>query len=133
MYNSGDQDFTAQLTEIISKKPDLLYVPADFAEGSHHHEAGRELGAEFQIMGGDAMDNRDRQDRRDAVGFIHTTFPYDPSMTGMSDIAKSFTENWKKAPRQGSQRQRRSLGYDSYMLVANAIKVAEVHRARCHP
>ncbi len=34
MYNSGDQDFTAQLTEIISKKPDLLYIPADFAEGA---------------------------------------------------------------------------------------------------
>ncbi|HOO88773.1 MAG TPA: ABC transporter substrate-binding protein, partial [Synergistales bacterium] len=56
-YNSGDQDFTAQLTEIISQNPDLLFIPADFAEGAIIMKQARELGAEFQIMGGDAMDN----------------------------------------------------------------------------
>ena len=126
MYNSGDQDFTAQLTEIISKKPDLLYIPADFAEGAIIMKQARELGAEFQIMGGDAMDNPEIvKIGGDAVeGFIHTTFPYDPSMTGMSDIAKTFTENWTKAHPDKDPNVNAALGYDSYMLVANAIKVA---------
>jgi branched-chain amino acid transport system substrate-binding protein len=126
MYNSGDQDFTAQLTEIISKKPDILFIPADFAEGAIIMKQARELGAEFQIMGGDAMDNPEIvKIGGDAVeGFIHTTFPYDPSMTDMSDIAKTFTENWKKANPDKDPNVNAALGYDSYMLVANAIKTA---------
>ena len=125
-YNSGDQDFTAQLTEIISQNPDLLFIPADFAEGAIIMKQARELGAEFQIMGGDAMDNPEIvKIGGDAVeGFIHTTFPYDPSMTGMSDIAKTFTENWTKAHPDKDPNVNAALGYDSYMLVANAIKVA---------
>ena len=33
-YSSGDQDFTAQLTELIAKKPDIVFMPAYFAEGA---------------------------------------------------------------------------------------------------
>lgn len=126
MYNSGDQDFTAQLTEIISKSPDLLFIPADFAEGAIIMKQARELGAEFQIMGGDAMDNPEIVNiGGEAVeGFIHTTFPYDPSMTEMSDIAKTFTENWKKAHPDKDPNVNAALGYDSYMLVVNAIERA---------
>ncbi len=126
MYNSGDQDFTAQLTEIISKKPDLLYIPADFAEGAIIMKQARELGAEFQIMGGDAMDNPEIvKIGGDAVeGFIHTTFPYDPSMPDMNPVAQKFTEEWKKINPDKDPNVNAALGYDSYMLVANAIKVA---------
>ena len=125
-YNSGDQDFTAQLTEIISKKPDLLYIPADFAEGAIIMKQAQELGAKFQVMGGDAMDNPEIvKIGGDAVeGFIHTTFPYDPSMTEMSPIASTFTENWKKLHPEKDPNVNAALGYDSYMLIINAIKTA---------
>jgi branched-chain amino acid transport system substrate-binding protein len=125
-YNSGDQDFTAQLTEIISKKPDVLFLPADFAEGAIVMKQARELGAKFQIMGGDAMDNPEIVKIGGAAveGFIHTTFPYDPSMKDMSDIAKKFTENWKKAFPDKDPNVNAALGYDSYMLVAHAITTA---------
>ncbi|HCL78753.1 MAG TPA: branched-chain amino acid ABC transporter substrate-binding protein [Synergistaceae bacterium] len=125
-YNSGDQDFTAQLTEIISKKPELLFIPADFAEGAIIMKQARELGAEFQIMGGDAMDNPELvKIGGDAVnGFIHTTFPYDATMKDMSPLAATFTENWKKIHPDKAPNVNAALGYDSYMLVANAIKTA---------
>ena len=125
-YNSGDQDFTAQLTEIISKKPDVLFLPADFAEGAIIMKQARELGAKFQIMGGDAMDNPEIVKIGGAAveGFIHTTFPYDPSMKDMSDIAKKFTENWKKAFPDKEPNVNAALGYDSFMLLADAIKRA---------
>jgi len=125
-YNSGDQDFTAQLTEIISQNPDLLFIPADFAEGAIIMKQARELGAEFQIMGGDAMDNPEIVNiGGDAVeGFIHTTFPYDPSMADMSPIAKTFTENWTKNNPDKAPNVNAALGYDSYMLVVDAIKRA---------
>ena len=125
-YNSGDQDFTAQLTEIISKKPDVLFIPSYFAEGAIVMKQARELGAKFQIMGGDAMDNPEIVKLGGAAveGFIHTTFPYDPSMKDMSDIAKKFTENWKKAFPDKEPNVNAALGYDSFMLLADAIKRA---------
>ena len=125
-YNSGDQDFTAQLTEIISKKPDVLFIPSYFAEGAIIMKQARELGAEFQIMGGDAMDNPEIVKLGgDAVeGFIHTTFPYDPSMKDMSPVAKTFTENWKKAHPDKEPNVNAALGYDSFLLVVDAIKRA---------
>ncbi|MDD2206184.1 MAG: ABC transporter substrate-binding protein [Aminobacterium sp.] len=125
-YNTGDQDFTAQLTEIISKKPGIMFIPSYFAEGAIIMKQAAELGAEFKIMGGDAMDNPEIVTiGGEAVeGFMHTTFPYDPSMKDMSPLAKQFTENWKKAHPDKDPNVNAALGYDSYLLVIDAIKRA---------
>jgi len=125
-YQAGDQDFTAQLTEIISKKPDVLFIPSYFAEGAIIMKQAKELGATFRIMGGDAMDNPKIVEIGGAAveGFVHTTFPYDPSMTDMSPIAKKFTENWKKAFPTKEPNVNAALGYDTYLMVLDAIKRA---------
>jgi len=125
-YQAGDQDFTAQLTEIISKKPDVLFIPSYFAEGAIIMKQAKELGAAFRIMGGDAMDNPKIVEIGGAAveGFVHTTFPYDPSMKDMSPIAKKFTENWKKACPAKEPNVNAALGYDTYLMVLDAIKRA---------
>jgi branched-chain amino acid transport system substrate-binding protein len=125
-YNSGDQDFTAQLTEIISKEPDVMFIPAYFSEGAIIMKQAQELGAEFQIMGGDAMDNpKIVEIGGDAVeGFVHTTFPYDPSMEDMNPTAQKFTENWKDNHPDQDPNVNAALGYDSYMILIDAIKRA---------
>jgi branched-chain amino acid transport system substrate-binding protein len=125
-YQAGDQDFTAQLTEIISKKPDVLFIPSYFAEGAIIMKQAKELGAKFQIMGGDAMDNPQIVEIGGSAveGFVHTTFPYDPSMQNMSPMAKKFTENWKKAFPGKEPNVNAALGYDTYLLVLDAIKRA---------
>jgi len=125
-YQAGDQDFTAQLTEITSKKPDVLFIPSYFAEGAIIMKQVKELGAKFQVMGGDAMDNPQIVEIGGAAveGFVHTTFPYDPSMKNMSPMAKKFTENWKKAFPSKEPNVNAALGYDTYLLVLDAIKRA---------
>ncbi|MDR2180108.1 MAG: ABC transporter substrate-binding protein [Synergistaceae bacterium] len=125
-YQSGDQDFTAQLTEIISKAPDIVFIPAYFAEGAIILKQARELGATFRFMGGDAMDNPEIITLGgDAVdGFLHTTFAYDPSMKEMNPVAKKFTENWKAAYPDKDPNVNAALGYDAYLLVVDAIKRA---------
>ena len=125
-YNSGDQDFTAQLTEIISKKPDVLFIPSYFAEGAIIMKQAKELGGKFKIMGGDAMDNPDIVKIGGAAveGFAYTTFPYDPTMKDMNPVAKKFTANWKKAFPKKDPNVNSALGYDSYMLIMDAIKRA---------
>lgn len=125
-YQSGDQDFTAQLTQIISKKPDVLFIPSYFAEGAIIMKQVKELGGTFKIMGGDAMDNpKITEIGGNAVeGFLHTTFPYDPSMKDMTPMAKQFTENWKKLHPTKEPNVNAALGYDSYMIALDAIKRA---------
>ena len=123
-YNSGDQDFTAQLTEIISKAPDVLFIPAYFAEGGIIMKQARELGAKFRLMGGDAMDNPETVSIAGAAaeGFIHTSFPYDPGMPNMNDQAKAFTAAWNKAYPDKAPNVNAALGYASYVMIADAIK-----------
>ena len=122
-YQSGDTDFTSQLTELIGKGPDLVFIPAYFAEGAVIMKQARELGATFRFMGGDAMDNPEIVTLGgDAVdGFLHTTFAYDPSMPNMNEIQKAFTKDWEvmyagKAPNANA-----ALGHDAYVLIREAI------------
>lgn len=125
-YQSGDQDFTAQLTEIISKKPDVLFIPSYFAEGAIIMKQAQELGAKFKIMGGDAMDNPKIVEIGGSAveGFVQTTFPYDPSMKDMNKVAAQFTENWKKMYPDKEPNVNAALGYDAYMIIIDAIKRA---------
>jgi branched-chain amino acid transport system substrate-binding protein len=126
-YQSGDQDFTAQLTKIIAEKPDVLFIPSYFAEGAIIMKQARELGATFKIMGGDAMDNPEitKIGGKAVEGFVQTTFPYDPSMKNMNATAKKFTEEWKKTHAADKDPNvNAALGYDAYMIILDAIKRA---------
>ena len=125
-YQKGDQDFTAQLTEIISKNPDILYIPANFAEGAIIMRQARELGATFAMLGGDAMDNPEMVSiGGDAVeGFSYTTFAYSPNMPEemMSPIQKQFTQQWRETYPDKDPAALTGCGYDAYLLIYNAIK-----------
>ena len=125
-YQSGDQDFTAQLTKIISEKPDVLFIPSYFAEGAIIMKQAAELGAKFKIMGGDAMDNPEITaiGGKAVEGFTHTTFPYDPSMKNMSPMAKKFTDDWRAQYPKKEPNVNSALGYDAYMIIIDAIKRA---------
>ncbi len=122
-YSSGDSDFTAQLTEIISKKPDVVFMPAYFAEGAIIMKQARELGGTFTFMGADAMDHPDTLTIAGdaAEGFIHTAFPYDMHMADMSPEAKAFTEAWAKAYPDKAPNANATLGYNTYIMVMDAI------------
>ena len=125
-YQSGDLDFTAQLTQIISQKQDMLFIPSYFAEGAIIMKQAVELGANFTIMGGDAMDNpKIIEIGGSAVeGFVHTTFPYDPYMKDMNNVALKFTNTWRRQYPQKEPNVNAALGYDAYMMVIDAIKRA---------
>ena len=122
-YQSGDNDFTAQLTEIISKNPDFVFLPSYFAEGAIVLKQARELGATFPFMGGDAMDNPEIVVLGGSAvdGFMHTTFAYDPSMPNMSETARHFTNAWRVFMPDKEPNAMSALGYDSYLLVRDAI------------
>ncbi len=125
-YQSGDQDFTAQLTDIISKNPDVLYIPAYFAEGAIIMKQARELGATFRIMGGDAMDNPDVVSiGGDAVeGFLITAFAYAATMPNMNDMAKQFTDAWYAEYPDREPNMNSALAYTAYMMFMYAMETS---------
>ena len=125
-YQSGDQDFTAQLTEIISKNPDVVFMPAYFAQGSIIMKQARELGGKFVLMGGDAMDNPDTVKIAGAAaeGFLQTTFPYSINMPVMSPEAAAFTKAWKETFPEKDPNVNAALGYNCYLMFVDAIKRA---------
>ena len=122
-YQSGDTDFTAQLTEIIERAPDVIFIPAYFAEGAIIMKQGYEMGTKARFMGGDAMDNPEIVTLGGAAveGFMHTTFAYDPSMPDMNTEAKAFTEAWNKEYPDKAPNANAAMGYDAYVLIYQAI------------
>ena len=64
-------------------------------------------------LGGDAVE-----------GFMHTTFAYDPSMKEMNPVAAKFTEEWNKVHPDKAPNVNSALGYDSYIIVIDAIQRA---------
>ena len=127
-YQSRDQDFTAQLTEIISKGPDVVFMPAYFAQGSIIMKQARELGGTFVLMGGDAMDNPDtvKIAGKAAEGFLQTTFPYSINMPNMSPEAKAFTAAWRETYPDKDPNVNAALGYNCYLMFKDAIERAGV-------
>ncbi|MBQ3402967.1 MAG: ABC transporter substrate-binding protein [Synergistaceae bacterium] len=125
-YQSGDTDFTAQLTALIDAQPDIVFLPAYFAEGAIVLKQAKELGAAFRFIGADAMDNPEIVTLGgDAVeGFMHTTFAYDPSMPEMNEVAKAFTAAWNEVHPDKAPNVNCALGYDCYIMLKDAIERA---------
>ncbi|WP_442894946.1 ABC transporter substrate-binding protein [Bartonella sp. CB178] len=125
-YNSGDQDFSAALMQIIAQKPDILFITSYFSEGAIILKQARELGAKFRIMGADAMDNPETSviAGEAAENFLHTTLAYDENMPNMSEAAREFTEEWKELYPNERTNMNAVAGYVAYSMVIKAIENA---------
>lgn len=122
-FQTGDQDFTAQLTEIISKAPDVLYIPINFAEGAIIMRQARELSGEFKILGGDAMDNPEmaKIGGESTEGFTFTAVPYAREMPDKAESAELFTQYWDEK-HQDEPSALSALGYDTYLMIRDAME-----------
>jgi branched-chain amino acid transport system substrate-binding protein len=122
-YNTGDQDFTAQLTTIKSLKPDVIFAPGNYTESALVIKQARELGIKVPFLGGDTWETPEFIDvGKDKVeGATFSTFFAVEGAT--SNVAKTFldayTKKYNKAPAAVT-----ALGFDGYILAINAIKTA---------
>lgn len=58
-YNTGDQDFSAQLTNVKGKNPDVIFAPGNFTESAMIISQARNLGIESPFLGGDTWETPD--------------------------------------------------------------------------
>ncbi|KUO71605.1 MAG: branched-chain amino acid ABC transporter substrate-binding protein [Clostridia bacterium BRH_c25] len=123
-YNTGDQDFTAQLTNIKAQNPDVIFAPGNFTESALVVKQARQLGIKTPFIGGDTWETPEFIEiGADAVeGTVFSTFfasekPITTESTKFLDAYKA--EYPGKEPAAVT-----ALGYDAYLILIRAIEAA---------
>lgn len=122
-YNTGDQDFTAQLTNINSKNPDVIFAPGNVSEGALIIKQARQLGITTPIIGGDTWETPEFIDiGKEAVeGTVFSTFfASEITITEESNtFLDEYRKEYKKEPSSAT-----ALAYDAYLVILDSIKRA---------
>ncbi|NPT38501.1 ABC transporter substrate-binding protein [Paraburkholderia xenovorans] len=122
-YSTGEQNFTLQLARIQEAKPDLLWVSSTTDEAALIINQARSMGMKAGIIGGAGMnDPRIGSLAGSAANGVMTfaLFNVDDKRPAVVQFVKAFqSKNGNKTPPAYS-----ALGYDSVMLIANAIRKA---------
>lgn len=94
-YNTKDTDFSAQLTNIKSNNPDVLFLPNYYNEVPLQVQQARKLGITAKILGSDSWDNPELLELGgDAMNGAYFTNHYSPDDQGVA--AKSFISAYQK-------------------------------------
>lgn len=122
-YNTGDQDFSAQLTSIKSLNPDVIFAPGNYGESALLIKQARDLGMDTPILGGDTWEAPEFLSIGGAAveGAVFSThFTAEAPVTEMSKVflADYEAKYGKKANAFAA------LGYDAYMVIIDAIERA---------
>jgi branched-chain amino acid transport system substrate-binding protein len=122
-YNTGDQDFSAQLTTIRNLNPDVIFAPGNYTESALVMKQARELGITIPLLGGDTWETPEFIDvgRERVEGAVFSTFF--ASEYAANPVAETFLREYRarynKEPAAVT-----ALGYDGYLVALDAIKRA---------
>ncbi|MCD4712511.1 MAG: ABC transporter substrate-binding protein [Clostridiales bacterium] len=122
-YNTGDQDFTAQLTNIKQLNPDAIFAPGNYSESAMLIKQAKELDIKAPFLGADTWETPEFIDiGGDAVdGAVFSTF-FDSQvpLTPESEVfINAYREKYDKEPASVT-----ALAYDAYILLIDAIERA---------
>jgi len=121
-FNGGDADFKAQLTTIKGANPDAVFVPAYYTDVALICIQAKQLGLQVPLFGGDGWESDKLVELgKDAVEGHYFSTHYHPDVS--SPKSKAFVAAAQK--RFGAAPDAMTaLGYDSMMVLADAIKRA---------
>ncbi|MEQ8201824.1 MAG: ABC transporter substrate-binding protein [Syntrophomonadaceae bacterium] len=119
-YNTGDKDFSAQLTETKSKNPDVIFAPGNFLEGGLMTAKAREMGITCPVLGGDTWEAKEFLDQVKSYKDIYfsTHFTAEQPVTTLST---TFLNEFKKAYPDKEVNAFAALGFDAYKLALDAM------------
>ena len=122
-YNGGDKDFKAQLTRIKGANPEGVFVPGYYTECALICVQAKQLGLAIPLFGGDGWESSKLTEiGGDAVEGDYFSTHYSPEVA--TDISKKFVENYSKRWQGKSPDALAACGYDSAIVLADAIKRA---------
>ncbi len=121
-YSGGDKDFSAQLTAMKGQNPDALFVPGYYTEVGLIARQARELGLKAPLFGGDGWESTELITIGGAAvdgDYFSTHFSPQEKDPAVQKFVHDFEAKYGTTP-DGMA----ALGYDSAMLLADAIKRA---------
>jgi branched-chain amino acid transport system substrate-binding protein len=122
-FNGGDKDFKGQLTAIKGANPDGVFVPGYYTDAALICIQAKEVGLQVPIFGGDGWESEKLTEiGKEAVEGTYFSTHYTPEAGGPKGAA--FVEAYKKRYNGKLPDAMAALGYDSAMILADAIKRA---------
>lgn len=122
-YKTGDQDFSAQLTNVRSLNPDVIFAPGNYGESALLIKQARDLGMKMPILGGDTWESPEflsigGEAVEGAVFSTHFT-----SQAPVTETSKTFLAEYKEKYKEDANAFA-ALGYDAYLVILDAIEKA---------
>jgi branched-chain amino acid transport system substrate-binding protein len=122
-FNGGDKDFKAQLTAIKGSSPDAVFVPGYYTDVALICIQAKQLGLDVPLFGGDGWESDQLvKIGGNAVEGDYFSTHYAPDVA--TDKVKSFVAAYQKRYQGKTPDAMAALGYDSAMLLADAMKRA---------
>ena len=122
-FNGGDKDFKGQLTTIKGANPDAVFVPGYYTDAALICIQAKEIGLNVPLFGGDGWesDTLTKLGKEAVEGNFFSTH-YAPDVA--TDLSKKFVADYQKRYNGKLPDAMAALGYDSAMLLADAMKRA---------
>lgn len=122
-FNGGDKDFKAQLTAIKSANPDAVFVPGYYTDAALICIQAKQLGLSVPLFGGDGWESDQLvKIGQDAVEGHYFSTHYAPDVATAK--SKKFVADYQKKFNGKLPDAMAALGYDSAMILADAMKRA---------
>ena len=121
-YSTGDKDFKAQLTSLKGGKPDAIFVPGYYGEVALIAKQAKQLGIKAPLLGGDGWvgDSLLKVAGNALDGsFFSSHFSAEDKTPAVQEFVKKYQAKFGAVPDDMG-----ALGYDSVMILADAIKRA---------
>jgi branched-chain amino acid transport system substrate-binding protein len=122
-FNGGDKDFKAQLTTIKAANPDGVFVPGYYTECALISVQAKQLGLTVPLFGGDGWESEKLFEiGGQAVEGNYLSTHYHPAVG--TELSRKFVENYRKRWNGKTPDALAACGYDSALILADAIKRA---------
>jgi len=122
-FSSGDKDFKAQLTAIKAASPEAIIAPCYYTEAGLIVRQARELGITVPMFGGDGWEAPELLEiggKAIEGTYYSTHYSAEDQSPKVQEFVKKFRARWKNETPDAMA----ALGYDSAMVLADAIKRA---------
>jgi len=123
-YTGGDKDFKAQLTVIKNAKPDAIMIPGYYTDVGLIVAQARQLGITVPMFGGDGWEAPELIQIAGAENLVNTYYSTHFSPSSTDPLAQKFVAAYKTKYSGKVPDAMAALGYDSVMVLADAIKRA---------
>jgi len=119
-YQTGDEDFIAQIARIKAANPDIVYLPNYYGDVSLQAKQLREQGVTCALVGGDGWDSLiDHAGDEVLNGFWSSGFAPDTTDLRGKAFVQAFQARFNRPASPFA-----ALGYDAMMLAAAGITAA---------